>query len=83
MEGVGVMLAEVCCLQVKEVTEVLDCLWQGVTLRHGEDGIEEVIHIGLENTLLVRWGRHKRKGRKAEGDRRVGREGGEGGRVSD
>lgn len=54
VECVGIVLAEVCRLHVKEVAEVLDGLRQGVALGHGEDCVEEVVHIGLENTLSVR-----------------------------
>ena len=51
VECVRVVLAEVSCLHIKEVTEVLDGLGQGVALGHGKDCIEEIIHVGLENAL--------------------------------
>ena len=61
VQSVGVMLAKVCGLHVKEITEILDCLWQGVSFWHGEDGLEEVIHVRLENALLVHRGTRKGK----------------------
>lgn len=61
VQSVRVMLAQVSGLHVKKVTEVLDCLWQWVAFWHGEDGIEQVVHIRLEDTLCVWWGETKER----------------------
>ena len=73
--------AELCGLQVQEVKETLDGLWKGTASRNGKYGMEESVHIRLEDTLFGEGKGSLEGGREGEEEKgRKGRGGMEGGR---
>ena len=51
VQDLRVLNAELSSLLVEEVEQRLDALGQRTTVRYGKDGLKQVVHIRLENSL--------------------------------